>query len=211
MTTQAIQWVFDNAAAISINKRAIVAQTVSRDQTVRTTSRGGQIWRFDVTMPAALSWDQARPYIAGLEKLDKHTSGTVSVNSSGYTSWMNKYQGDSASTVGFTASWTTGNTITLTAYPGSHGLTNGEITLKAGDWLQLGTTGGVYEVTTDVVYPATTVNLHRPLIDSASNGSIRLSSLCEWPVVCVQFPNWTITDINLVSFDGPFRFFEVMT
>ena len=55
MTTSAFQYVFNKAAQISINRRAVTAQTTARDNTIRTVSRGGQIWRFEVTMPKGLA------------------------------------------------------------------------------------------------------------------------------------------------------------
>lgn len=206
----AFQWVFDNAATISINKKPVVGQTTTRDGTVRATSRGGSIWRFDVEMPAGQLWTEARPYISQMEALDRHTTGTVQINTSGYNSWLSNYQGDSASTSGFTASWTTGNTLTLTGYPGSSGLTNGENTFKAGDWIQLPSNGSVYEVAADVVYPSTTVTLNRPLIDASGSGTLTVGKDVQWTVFCMNFPNWTIIDKNIVTFDGAFTFYEAI-
>jgi hypothetical protein len=207
--TTAFQWVFDNASQISINKRGVVAQTISRDQTLRTTSRGGQIWRFDVTMPSGQRWSEARPYITAMEALDRHTEGTVQINNSGYNSWLTGYQGDSDVITGWTASWTTGNTVTLTGTGSGHNLTNGEVTLKTGDFIQLGS-NSVYEVASDVIYPNTTVTLHRPLLEATSSDIIHIAQNVTWTVKCVNFPNWTIIDRDIVSFTGPFTFYEAI-
>jgi hypothetical protein len=61
MTTTAFQYVFDNAESISINRRSTTAQTISRNNTVRTVSRGGNVWRFEVKLPDGIRWSDARP------------------------------------------------------------------------------------------------------------------------------------------------------
>ena len=65
--TTAFQWVFDNAESISIDRKAVVAQTTSRDQTIRSVSRGGQVWRFEVKLPDGIRWSDARSYIEAID------------------------------------------------------------------------------------------------------------------------------------------------
>ena len=103
MTTTAFQYIFDNAQSISIDRRAVTAQTISRDQTVRTVSRGGQIWRFTVRLPDGLRWSDARPYIEAIEAADRYTTGTVQLSNTGYTSWLTAYRGSATTTTGFYA------------------------------------------------------------------------------------------------------------
>ena len=74
MTTTAFQYVFDNAESISFDRRAVTAQTISRDQTVRTVSRGGQIWKFNVALPNGIRWSEARPYIEAIDAADRRTA-----------------------------------------------------------------------------------------------------------------------------------------
>lgn len=208
--TTAFQWIFDNAASIGINKSPVVAQTTSRNQTVRATSRGGSIWRFEVEMPGQ-PWTTARPYITAIEQLDRHSTGTVQINTSGYSSWLSKYQGDADTTSGWTATWTTGNTVTATI-PGGANLSVGEVALKAGDWIQLGSSGSVYEVAQDVIYatPTATVTLNRPLIDAAGTASLLIGPAVTWTVICTTMPTWSIVDQNIVTFNGTFSFYEAL-
>jgi len=206
--TTAFQWVFDNAATIGINKRATVAQTVSRDGTVRASSRGAQIWRFTVELPAGYRWQEARPYITAIEQLDRHTTGTVQINNPGY-SWLTGYQGDADTTSGFGATWTTGNTVTLSTVPAGANLTSGEIVLKAGDFIQLGS-DSVYEVVQDVIHPSTTVTVNRPIIEAGGSATIAIGEDCEWSVICTTFPTWTIVDRDVVSWNGSFEFYEAL-
>jgi hypothetical protein len=84
------QWVFDTAESISINKRAVVGQTITRNQTVRATSRGPGIYKFTVRLPDGLPWDQVATYIQALDAADRFTTESVKINNAGYTSWINK-------------------------------------------------------------------------------------------------------------------------
>lgn len=208
MTTTAFQYIFDKAAEISINKRAIVAQTTTRDQTVRTVSRGGQVWRFEVTPPAGLPWTEARQYIEAIDNADRYTVGQVQINHSGYNSWLTKYQGDSVNSTGFVATITQGsNAITLTTSP----TTSNGYKFRAGDILQMGTTGHCYTVASDVAYNSNAVTLNRPIIDASATGvSLKVGPNATWNVVCIDIPDWRIVGPNLVSFSGTYKFVEYM-
>ena len=120
------QWIFDNAETISVNKRAIVGQTVTRNQTVRATSRGGTILRFTIGLPNGMPWDVNADYIKAIDAADRFTIEAVAFTNTGYTPW----------------------------------LINGDI-------------------------------------DSTPTN-----------VICVQFPEWTIFQLNQVSWSAPFIFYE---
>lgn len=204
--TTAFQTVFDNAESIAINKRKKVAQTVSRDGTVKSTSIGGQIWEFEVQLPAGPRWTDYRQAIEAMEALDRVTVGTVQISSSGQ-SWLSEYQGDVASPNLITVDFTSGNTVEIAG--GLGGLSSGYI-FRAGDFIQLGTSGSVYTVVEDVAYNETTVTLHRPVREGAGNYTLRVGQSVTWSVICVQFPQWNIFARNQVSWDGPFIFAEAI-
>lgn len=202
--TTAFQYVFDNAESISYNRRAVTAQTTTRDGTVRTVSRGGQIWRFDVRLPDGIPWSQARPYIEAIDYADRYTVGTVQIDNAGYNTWLTGYQGDSANYTGFQATWTQGATsITLTASAS----TPSGYKFRAGDIIQLGT-GRVYSVRSDVVYNSNTVNLNRPILDATGSGSLKVAEDVTWSIICTELPQWTIFARDQVSWSGSFVFYE---
>lgn len=206
MSSTAFQYVFDNAESIAINRRAVTAQTQSRDGTTRTVSRGGQIWRFDVKLPDGIRWSDIRPYIEAIDYADRYTVGTVSLSNSGYTTWLSGYQGDAPGLLGFAASWTAGATsITLTSTP----TITGDYIFRAGDIIQLGT-GRVYTVRSNVAVGATTVYLNRPVLDATGAGNLKLAENVTWEVVCVDMPTWTIFARDQVSWSGNFVFYEYM-
>lgn len=208
MTTSAFQIIFDKASSISINKKAVTAQTISRDNTVRAISRGGQIWRFDVKMPDGLTWTDIRGAIEAIDHADRFTAQTVKLSNTGYSSWLTPYMGDCPSTTGFTVTATQGsNQLTLTATPTTLG--TGHFYFKAGDVIQLGT-GKVYSITDDVPNTATTINLNRPVLDATGTYNLVVGPDVTWTVICVNMPQWTIFAPNRVSWSGAFTFYEAL-
>lgn len=205
--TTAFQTVIDRAESISINRKAVVSQTISRDQTVRSTSRGGQIWRFDVKMADGIPWSQIRGAIEAIDNADRYTSGNISLNTTG-TSWFMGYQGNSISTSGFVGTATQGSTsLTLTSSP----TTSSGYKFKAGDLIQLGTGGRVYSVVSDVAYNSNSVTLNRPVIDASGSKTLVVGANVAFKVVCQQLPDWTIFSRNQVSWTGNFIFVEDLT
>jgi len=198
------QFVIDNASSISINRKQVVASTTARDGTVRNVGRGGNTWRFEVTLPNGPRWSDYRNDISKLEDLGRTTEGTFSFNNSGH-SWLVGYQGNSVNYTGFVASWTQGQTsITLTSSP----TTSSGYKFKAGDFIQLGASGKVYTVAEDVAYNSNSVKVHRPILDSTGNGSLRVAENCVWTVYCSQFPEWDIFARDQVGWSGSFIFEE---
>lgn len=201
------QWIIDNAESISIDRQDIVGQSVTRNQTVRATSRGAGVWKFTVTLPDGIPWTRIRGYISQAEKLGRVTASNISINSSGH-SWLSEYQGDSVNSTGFVATVVTGSaSITLTTSP----TTSSGYKFRAGDIIQLGATGRVYTVAADVAFNSNTVTLHRAVIDDSATGvALRVGPNCSWNVICTQFPNWNIFARDQVSWTGSFVFYESM-
>lgn len=209
MTTTVFQWVVDNAESISINRRAVTSQTMSRDLTIRTVSRGAVIWRFDVKMPDGLSWTTIRSYIEAIDYADRFTPGTFKLNDPGYSSWLSAYRGNSANYTGFYATWVNGNNyITLTTSP----TTTSGYKFRAGDFIQLGTAGRVYSVVSDVAYNSNTVYINRPVLDATQTTptNLQIADNATWNVIATELPSWNIFQRDQVSWSGNFVFYEVM-
>lgn len=205
--TTAFQYVFTNAESISIDRRAVTAQTVSRNNVVRTVSRGGQLWRFEVQLPDGISWTNLRPYIEAIDYADRYTVGTVQINNAGYNTWLTPYQGTAANPAAITASWTQGtSTVTLTGGQAVSGFN-----FKAGDLIQLGSSGRVYSVVSNVAFGSNTVTVNRPVIDATGSGTLITGVNVTWSVICTDLPKWTIFARDQVSWSGAFVFYEDMT
>lgn len=203
--TTAFQYIFDNAESISFNRRATTAQTISRSNTVRTVSRGGQIWRFEVTLPNGMRWSDIRSHIEAIEHADRYTVGNVQINNSGYNSWLTGYQGSATTTSGFYAQVTTGyaNAVITSSPTIASGYR-----FRAGDIVQVGTTGNVYSITNDVAYNASAVTFNRPVLDTTGNVTLTVGPDVTWQVVCTEMPSWTIFARDQVSWSGAFVFYE---
>lgn len=202
------QWVFNNAQTISIERKKVISQTVTRTGVVRTVNRGPQPWMFDVKMPDGMRWVDVRNKISEIEYYDRSSTDIIYLNNTGY-SWLSKYQGNSVNYSGFYGSWTQGsNLLTLTASP----TTTSGYKFRAGDFIQLGANQGVYTVANDVDYGYNTVTLHRPILDNtATNRQLVVGPDCSWTIYCTQFPTWTISPGGLVSWNGSFVFREVLS
>jgi hypothetical protein len=202
------QYVIDYAETISINRKKVVASTTSRDGTVRSVSRGGQVWRFDVKLPDGMRWsDEWRSKISELEGLDRTTTGTFQLNNSGLA-WLSQYQGNSVNSTGFTATIVQGsNVIQLQQSP----TTNSGFKFKAGDLIQLGSSGKCYTIAEGVSFNSNTVTLHRPVLDASASGvALRVGPNCVFSVVCTEFPQWTLLARDQISWSGPFVFSEAL-
>ena len=80
---------------------------------------------------------------------------------------------------------------------------------RAGDFIQLGSSGKVYTVAADVAFNSSSVTLHRPVIEASASGvALNVGPNCVWSLVCTQFPEWTILDRDIVGFTGSFVFTE---
>lgn len=193
------QWIFDNAEDIQVNRRGVVAQTVSRDQTVRSVSRGGQIWRFTVTPNTGTRIQDpgVRSYLETIDNLDRLTA--FSLNFAHLNSTVLKmfaYQGDTPPT---SASVTQGsNTITLTGGSGNK--------FKSGDLVQFSGQKYVYSVVGDVT--GTTATLNRPVLETTGSYSIVTGSNVSFNLICTQLPDWKITPGGLIQWTQPFVFYE---
>jgi hypothetical protein len=202
----AFQNVIDYAETISINRLKVTASTSARDGTTRAVSRGSGAWEFEVKLPDGPTWTTYRPLIEKMEALDRVTTSTVQINKASM-SYINGYQGNYTNVVGtITASYTSGTTLTITAGPN---IQSG-FKFKSGDLIQLGTSGKVYSVVDDVPFNSNTITVHRPVRETTGTYTLIVGQNVSWNVICVNFPRWTIFARNQISWDGAFKFAEVI-
>jgi hypothetical protein len=86
--TTAFQFVFDNAESISVNNKAVVGQTITRNGVVRSVSRGATAKTFVVKLPDGIRWTDCQANIAAIDAADRFTEGNVTTASTGYNSWL---------------------------------------------------------------------------------------------------------------------------
>lgn len=207
---EAFQWIIDSATALSIDGRGVVAATTTRENVIRTVSRGGRVWKFTVTPSPGKTYVESRPYLARLDQMDRITIADINFNHAGFENIIG-YLGSGSS--GFTVvvpSGTSVTTCTITA-----GTLPSGYVARAGDWLQIGATGSVYQVVAD---PATgngaTVTLNRPIDEAAGSYTGYFGANVTWSVLCVTRPTWNLVPAGknmLVNWSGDFVFYEDRT
>lgn len=217
----ATQWIFDNAETMSINKGPIISQTVTRDQSVRTVSRGGAVWRFTVKMPDGFKYTDSRWRINELELNAKTATSQIQLSNPGYE-YIVAYRGDlttaqrSALTIKYTSTMAASDTtkFEVSGLPALSGnITASTGIFRIGDIIQKAGSKYVYTVNSDVLRGTGTsvmVPVHRTILDTPSDTatSINIGSACTWTVICTQMPNWKIVSYDMVQWDGEFQFYE---
>lgn len=205
----AFQSIVDLAESIGIDKRGVVSQTISRNQTVRAISRGGQIWRFDIKLPDGIPWTTMRPIIESIEQAGLYTPLPIQFNTAGTLPWFMKYQGDSVNYTGFVGTFTTNSTtLTLTTSP----TTTSGFKFRVGDLIENDSAKShVYSVVADVPYNSNTVILNRPYLTTGGSRPLLVGPDTSFRVICTSMPTYNIFARNQVGWSGSFTFSEDMT
>lgn len=81
--TSAFQWIIDRAESISINRKHMVAQTIARDGSVRSVSRGLLPKKFTIKVPDGIRWTEIKDLIAAAEAADRFTPQTITFSNTG--------------------------------------------------------------------------------------------------------------------------------
>lgn len=206
-TNEAFQWIINSATALSIDGRGVVASTATRENVIRTVSRGGRVWKFTVSPSPGKTYVESRPYLARLDQMDRITIADIDFDHPGFENIIG-YLGNG--TGGFTITGISGTTCVVTA----GGLTSGYVA-RAGDWLQIGATGSVYQVVTDpAAGNGATVTLNRPIDEAAGTYTGFFGTDVKWSVLCVERPSWSLVPAGanmLVNWSGDFVFYEDRT
>lgn len=211
------QWIIDTAETLSIVKRPVVSQTVSRDQRIRSVSRGGNVWKFAVKMPEIMTWNgNSRGYLESIEVNSLLESQSINLSKTTYD-WMTKYRGDAASTATMTFKYSAAQAASDTMkfelgnLPGAVG----SALFKAGDFIQPTGSKYVYSVVGAVIKGSATtqlVEVHRSILDTPSDTAvtIKVGPQVSWTVICTKIPTWTFVGKELIQFNGDFEFQEVL-
>jgi hypothetical protein len=201
---EAFQWIVNSATGLSIDGRGTVAQTITRENVIRTVSRGGRVWKFTVTPSPGATYVESRPYLAKLDQMDRITIAQINFNHTGFEV-INKYLG-TASGGPFTIAGISGTTCTVSGF-----IFGDEYAARAGDWLQIGAAGSVYQVVQDpALGNGATVTLNRPIDEAPGSYTGLFGPNVNWNVICVERPMWSLVPAGnnmLVNWSGDFVFY----
>jgi hypothetical protein len=214
-----IQTIIDKAAAIEIDRRRIVSQSISRSQRIKTAERAAaQPLQFVVTPPAYLKYSTNRGTIEAIQAIDRSEEVQINLANNPKMSYLTKYQGGLITTstlAALTITNFTGTTVTIGGFTTATSV--GTVLFASGDFIQPANSRYPYIVTNTVVkidnfLTTYNVTVHRSLITSEGinpNGqSLKVGNSCTMQVVVNLLPTYRIVPYDLVEFKDSFVLIE---
>jgi hypothetical protein len=210
-----IQTIIDRAQQIEIDRRRMVAQTISRSQRIKTAERStSQPWKFKITPPGALIWTDNRGVIEVIDLNDRVNEYTISLNNNSKMNYITAYQGTAtqAQLNAMTIYAVTTSSLVLTGLPS---FSTSTILFNAGDYIQPANSRYPYTITANVLRGAnttTSVTLHRPIILSENitltGQGVKVGNSCTWQVIVSGLPTYTLVPGKRVQYTGDFELVE---
>jgi len=216
-----IQSIIDKASSITISRRKVAGQTVSRSGQVKISSIASNVpWVFEVTYPDNTQYSTNRSLFEEIDRLDRVFTETIDIGSTNTNlSYITAYQGDFTSGQIAQVTIDSGSALNVVANMSAvTGESSNDYVFKKGDLFKLsGAYKYPYTVTADVTRGVgTTVNvpINRPFIDQAgyteAGAGIVVGSDVTWQVVMSKKPSYTIVPYDRAVFDGSFELVEVI-
>lgn len=209
-----IQTIIDSAQSIEIDRRKVVAQTMSRSQRIKIAERASaQPWKFTVTPPGSLRWSDNRDTVELIDYNDRSQEYTISLNNNSRMNYITEYRGQL--TTGQLAALTVTNFTTATMVVGGlPSVSTSTVIFAQGDLIQPINSRYPYTVV-NTVYRGSGVNVtvttNRPAITSEGISlltNLKVGNSCTWAVVVTALPSYTIVPKNRLQFNGNFELVE---
>ena len=210
-----IQTIIDRASFITVDKKKLASQTISRSGKLLTAEvTSNRPYRFVVGVNPGYSYSSNRDLLEELDNLDVTTEENIDIGSTNTgLSFITELKGS-----GF------GGTVTVTSASASSivlnttSATGSGTVLKKGDFIQLASSYRYpYQVTADVTWNATsvTVPIHRNFIEQSgytvSGKGILLGSNVTWNVKMTNKPPYTIIPNDRFVLEADLELIEVIT
>ena len=220
-----LQDVINKTGFITIDKRKVTAESISRSGHYKTAERSPAIYNFTVGAPQGLTYSTNRDLLQDLDTLDRINEANVDIGANNTSlSYITGYQGDANATI-----HTTKHEIVAfsgsTLYIQSDSWPASDYLFKKGDFIQ--PTGNTnvyrypYQVTSDVPNASSSnisVPVHRPILSqegqtilTGAKGNYRYGSDVRFHVKCLKNPIYSVVPYDLIDFDGDFELIEVIT
>jgi hypothetical protein len=220
-----IQTIIDKAQAIEFDRRAVVAQSVSRSQRIKTAERNtGQPLQMTVTPPGMLRYSANRGVIEAIMTTDRVTEVQVNLANNSKLNYLTSYQGglrlNQAQAVTISAftltSMTLGNlpTIGSTTTNTTTFVTSSTVIFASGDYIQPAGSRYPYIVSNTVIRgtdSVVTATVHRNLITSEATtvtGAILVGNSCTFRMIVNTLPTYKLVSNDRVQFTGDFSLIE---
>ena len=216
-----LQTIIDNATFLNINKRRVVASSISRSGHYKTAERSPSPYSFTVGAPQGFTYSTNRGVLEDLDSTDRITEVQINIGATNSAlSYLTDYQGSlNSSQVGqISLNSVSGANIYLDTTSVS-GSPSGDM-FKKGDFILLeGNTSTYrypYQVTSDIAFSGgnVTIPVHRPVLSQTgvalTSGGIAVGNNVTFQVKCVNMPTYTVVPHDLVEFSDNFEFIEVI-
>lgn len=213
-----IQTIVDRATFLSIDKRKVASQSISRSGRLKTAEVAGAVpYRFIVGVHEGAKYSENRAVLEELDRLDVTVEEQIDIgDTNSGLSYITAYQGGIAS-----GTLTLNNVANSNIYVNASGVTGSGTLFKKGDFLQpVGNTGGYrypYQVTSDVSFSTSanvTIPVHRPVISqdgvALTSGNINTGKDVHWFVKMITKPSYTILPYDRFTLDNDMELVEVI-
>ena len=214
-----LQTIVDNATYITVDKKKVAAQSVSRSGVVMTAERTSVVpYRFIIGMHEGLTYSTNRDLLEDIDALDITTEATIDIGDTNTNlSYVTAYQGGITS-----GTMTSVGSDAKELYVNCSGLGGSGTLFKKGDYLQpTGNTAGYrypYQVTSDVAFSTganVTIPVHRPVISqdgvALSSGTVNKGVDVRFKVKMLLKPSYSVVPHDRISFSDDFELIEIIT
>lgn len=214
-----LQDIIDNATYITIDRKKVTAQQISRSGRLTTAELASAVpYRFTVGMHDALAYSTNRALAEKIDQLDLTEESTIDIGSTNSNlSYITQYQGDSSGIGSVTVNSATG-TGGANIYLNCSSAGSGNVLFKAGDLIQPASGYRyVYTVTADVAHTTSSnvaIPVHRPVIPQSgytfSGKGLNVGVDVQWRVKMINKPNYSVVPHDRLAFSSDFELVEVI-
>jgi len=211
-----IQTIIDNAQYITVDKRRVSAQTISRSGRIKTAQiASGVPYRFKIGMHSGLAYSKNRGLLEDLDTMDRTIEETVDIGSTNTSlSYLTAYQGDSSAVQNITMNVASGNTL----YVNCTNVGTGTFLFKKGDFIKPdGAYRYPYQITEDVAHTTgsnVALPLHRAFITqsgySIGGNGLDVGTEVTFSVKMITKPSYSVVPYDRIEFDTDFDLIEVI-
>ena len=222
----AIQTIIDNCNGMTINRRKVVGQQITRNQIPRvSTTPTKNPWTMELDMPTSFQYNNARALMESVDTLDRTGYEDVTFSNNACLNWIYRYQGTLPLTQlnALTVSSFVGDQLTLTGLPGVNA---NRVIFEPNDLIQIAGFPYPFTSTTRIIRgtgSTITVTTHRPNIISGSilGLNILVGNNCIFRLFCPNMPVYklivggaqvaaggTIIGNALIEWSDPFQLYE---
>ena len=222
----ALQTIIDSCNGLTINRRKVVGQQITRNQIPRvSTTPTKNPWTMELDMPTSYKYSDARALMESVDVLDRTGYEDVTFSNNPCLSWIFRYQGSLplSQLNGLLVNDFTGNQLELSGLPP---INANRVLFEPNDLIQINGFPYPFTSTTQVTRgtgATVTVTTHRPNIISTNvNGrNLLVGNNCIFRMFCPNMPVYklivggqtvapggTLINNALIEWSDPFQLYE---